>query len=74
MKVFCPRSALKVMGMRRSIVDFIVDLNKLLKTNKFNSIIISVLIILFMISTQQAFNHFKELNEFLFYCCLDAIR
>ena len=49
-------------------------LNNLLKTSKFNSIIISVLYILFMVSKQQAFNHFKKFNEFLFHCCLDAIR
>ena len=35
-------------------------LNKLLKTNKFNSIVISVLIMLFVVSTQQAFSHVRK--------------
>ena len=53
-------------------------LNKLLKTNKFNSIVISVLIILFVVSTPQAFSQdnffISSIKEFLFYCYLDAIR
>ena len=38
-------------------------LNKLLKTNKFNSIVISVLNILFVVSTRQAFS---QNNSFIF--------
>ena len=53
-------------------------LNKLLKTNKFNSIAKSVLIILFVVSNRQVFsqNNFFifSIKEFLFYCYLDAIR
>ena len=53
-------------------------LNKLLKTNKFNSIAKSVLIILFVVSNRQVFsqNNFFifPIKEFLFYCYLDAIR
>ena len=35
-------------------------LNKLLKTNKFNSIVISVLIIFFVVSTRQASSHVRK--------------
>ena len=52
--------------------------NKLLKTNNFNSIVISVSIILFVVSTRQVFGQnnlfISSIKEFLFYCYLDAIR
>ena len=53
-------------------------LSNLLKTNNFNSIVISVLITVFVVSTRQAFrqsNFFiSSVKEFLYYCYLDAIR
>ena len=56
----------------------LLTLNKLLETNNFNSFVTSVLIILFVVSTRQAFsqNNFfiSSIQEFLFYCYLDAIR
>ena len=53
-------------------------LNTLLETKKFNSIAISMLITLFVVSTRQAFsqNNFFifSIKEFLLYCYLDTIR
>ena len=53
-------------------------LNKFLKTNKFNSFVISVFIILFVVSTRQAFSQSNflifSIKEFLFYYYLDSIR
>ena len=52
-------------------------LNKILKTNNFSSIVISMLIILFKVLTRQGFSQnsfISSIKEFLFYCYLDAIR
>ena len=78
-KVFYSRSALKTMGMWLASLNccFIVDLEQAFVNNNFNSIVISLLIILFVISAPQAFiqnNFFISSIKELFYCYLDAIR
>ena len=71
---FLSNVSIKSNGNLTCIVELLIlllILNKLLKTNNFNSIVISVLIILFVVSAWQAFsqNNFfmSSVKEFLFY-------
>ena len=63
---FLSKVSIKNNGNVTCVVELLIlslILNKRLKTNKFNSIVISVFIILFMVSTWQAFN---QNNFFIF--------
>ena len=63
---FLSKVGIKNNGNVTCVVELLIlslILNKRLKTNKFNSIVISVLIILFMASTWQVFN---QNNFFIF--------
>ena len=78
---FSSKVSIKSNGNVTCVVELLIlllVLNKLLKTNNFNSIVISALIILLVVSTQQVFsqNNFSisSIKEFLFYCYLNAIR
>ena len=60
------------------LLSLLLTLNKLLETNNFNSFVTSLLIILFVVLTRQAFSQnnlfISSIKEFLFHCYLDAIR
>ena len=77
MKVFLSKVSIKSNGNVTCVVDLLIlslILNKLLRTNNFNSIVISVLIILFVVSTQQVFSQdnlvISSSKGFLLYCYL----
>ena len=78
---FLSKIGIKTNGSLTCVVELLIlslVVNKLLKTNKFHSIVVSVLIILFMVSTRKAFSQNNlfiiTIKKVLFYCYLDVFK